>query len=57
MKFSTKLWKRSKKSFATTIPHIALLDIDEEKDYSVEWEYDKENKRWTIRLKEEGDAP
>ncbi len=52
MKFITKLWKRSKKSFATTIPHIVLLDIDEKKDHSVEWEYNKEINRWTISIKE-----
>ena len=52
MEFLTKLWKRSAKSFATTIPHIALLDIDESKSHEVIWEYDKRIKRWTIRIVE-----
>ena len=52
MKFVTKLWKRSKKSFATTIPHIAVLSIDENKKYDVEWEYDEKLKKWTISFKE-----
>ncbi|MFT4343834.1 MAG: hypothetical protein ACMXYE_03735 [Candidatus Woesearchaeota archaeon] len=52
MKFKTKLWKRSEKSFASTIPHIALLSIDESKDYDVEWEYNEKLKKWTFELKE-----
>lgn len=56
MKFKTKLWKRSKKSFATTIPHIALLDIDETKDYDVEWEFNKELNKWTFSLKEKSNS-
>lgn len=54
MKFKTKLWKRSNKSFATTIPHVALLSMDEKKDYDVEWEYDSELKKWTISMQEKG---
>jgi hypothetical protein len=57
MKFNTKLWKRSKKSFATTIPHIALLSMDESKDYEVEWEFDDKLKKWTFSLKEIKGAP
>ena len=52
MKFLTKLWKRSKKSFATTIPHVALLNLDENKQYNVEWEFNSKINEWTIRLKE-----
>ena len=52
MKFTTKLWKRSQKSYATTIPHVVLLTIDEQKDYEVEWEFDKVINAWTIRLRE-----
>ncbi|MBU2617867.1 MAG: hypothetical protein KKI07_04240 [Euryarchaeota archaeon] len=41
MRFRTKLWKRGKMSFATTIPHIVLLNLDpESKKYKVIWEYD-----------------
>lgn len=53
MKFPTKLWKRSKKSFATTIPHIALLDIDENKSHNVVWEYDKNLGKWTVEIVQE----
>ncbi len=55
MKFLTKLWKRSKKSFATTIPHIALLHIDEDKKYKVVWEFDKKTGRWTVEFVEDED--
>ncbi len=51
MKFKTKLWKRSQKSFATTIPHVALLDVDETMPHEVEWEYNKELGKWTISFK------
>ena len=44
MKFNTKLWKRSKKSWATTIPHIALLDIDENKDSPTDASNDENEK-------------
>ena len=52
MKFLTKLWKRSQKSFATTIPHVALLSIDETKSYTVEWEFHEEIKQWMIKFVE-----
>jgi len=42
MKIKTKLWKKSLSSFATTIPQVALLPLDEDKRYDVIWEYDKE---------------
>ncbi len=53
MKFKTSLWKRSQKSFATTIPHVALLGIDENKKYKVVWEFDEEKKKWTASFEEE----
>lgn len=52
MKFLTRLWKRSEKSFASTIPHIALLDMDESKKYDVVWEFNKKINKWTFELKE-----
>jgi len=52
MKFKTKLWKRSKKSYATTIPHIVLLAMDESKDHDVVWEFNKKLNKWTMELKE-----
>ncbi len=50
MKFKTKLWKRSEKSFASTIPHIALLTMDEEQDHEVVWEYNEKIGKWTFDL-------
>ena len=55
MKFPTKLWRRSQKSYATTIPHVVLLGMDEEKDYAVVWEYNEKLKKWTAELKQKGD--
>jgi len=52
MKIKTKLWKRSPSSFATTIPRVALLPLDEDKRYDVIWEYDKETDSWKVRFKE-----
>lgn len=52
MKFNTKLWKRSKKSFATTIPHVVLFKIDENKKYNIEWEFNSKVNEWVMRLKE-----
>ena len=52
MKFKTKLWKRSAQSFATTIPHIALLSMDEKSNYEVVWEYSESVRRWTFSLRE-----
>ncbi|NQU79581.1 hypothetical protein HQ545_07465 [Candidatus Woesearchaeota archaeon] len=52
MRFNTKLWKRSQKSFATTIPHVALFQLDESKKHEVVWEYNSEIGKWTISFKE-----
>ncbi|MBU2617727.1 MAG: hypothetical protein KKI07_03520 [Euryarchaeota archaeon] len=53
MKFRTKLWKRGRMSFATTVPHIVLLNLDpRKKDYNVIWEYDEKINKWTITLEE-----
>ena len=52
MKFLTKLWKRSQKSFATTIPHVALFQLDDSKRHEVVWEYNSEIGKWTIDFKE-----
>ena len=52
MKFKTKLWKRSEKSFASTVPHIALLGMDENKRYDVFWEFNDSIQQWTFRLAE-----
>ena len=56
MKFRTKLWKRSKKSYATTIPHIVLLSMNESKDHDVVWEFDSKIQKWTMSLKEKSNS-
>ena len=48
MKYNTKLWKRSNKSFATTIPHPVLFKIDESKDYEVIWDFDPVSQKWSL---------
>ena len=50
-RFLTSLWKRSQRSYATTIPHAVLLYINEEKKYEMEWEFDKKLQRWIIIVK------
>ena len=51
MRFKTKLWRRGKMSFATTIPHIVLLNLDpESKKYRVVWEYDEKIGKWTVSM-------
>jgi hypothetical protein len=57
MKFKTKLWKRSEKSFATTIPHIVLLSMDESKKQDVIWEYDPKLGKWTLEVKQSKSQP
>ncbi|MBW3015442.1 hypothetical protein KY330_03405 [Candidatus Woesearchaeota archaeon] len=52
MKFFTKLWKRSQKSFATTIPHVVLFKLDESKEHEVVWEFDSNSGKWTVDFKE-----
>lgn len=52
MKFSTKLWQRSPKSFATTIPQVALFQLDLSKKYSVIWDFDQKNEKWTVSFSE-----
>jgi hypothetical protein len=48
MRFDTKLWRRSEKSFATTIPQAILFLLDPDKKYNVEWTYDLKNKIWAV---------
>ncbi len=53
MRFKTKLWKRGKMSFATTIPHIVLLNLDPGSNkYRVVWEYDEKIGKWTVSMEE-----
>lgn len=49
---NTSLWKRSQRSYATTIPHAVILHIDEEKLYKVEWEYDTISQKWMLNILE-----
>ncbi|MDI6903741.1 MAG: hypothetical protein QMC77_08400 [Methanocellales archaeon] len=40
-------------SFATTVPHIVLLNLDpEEKYYRVIWEFDEKIDKWVMSLEE-----
>ncbi len=52
MKFQTKLWKRSAKSYATTIPHALLFLINDEKRYNVVWNYEEKLEKWSVEFKE-----
>lgn len=51
-KIYTLLWKRSQKSYGTTLPHPVIMYLDEIKNHEVEWEYDPKISKWTIKLKE-----
>lgn len=40
-------------SFATTTPHIVLLNLDlESKDYRVVWEFNEKIGKWTVGFEE-----
>jgi hypothetical protein len=53
MIIETTLWKRSQRSYATTIPHIALLNLDvENMKYKVIWEFNERAGKWTLSFKE-----
>ena len=52
MKFQTKLWKRSAKSYATTIPHALLFLIEEGKRYNVLWQYEANLAKWSVEFVE-----
>jgi len=51
-RFLTSLWKRSQRSFATTVPHPVILQIDESKENSLEWKFNPKMQKWTVALKE-----
>ena len=53
VKFRTKLWKRGKMSFATTIPHIVHLNLDSEyRKYNVIWGFNEKIGKRTVRFEE-----
>jgi hypothetical protein len=53
MNLETKLWPRSQRSYATTIPHLALLNLDLEKHkYKVIWQWNEKIGKWTIEFEE-----
>ncbi|MEE9152265.1 MAG: hypothetical protein V3U20_10610 [Thermoplasmata archaeon] len=53
MDIETTLWKRSQRSYATTIPHLTLLNLDiENKKYKVIWQYDDKIEKWTVSFEE-----
>ena len=51
-RFLTILWKRSQRSYATTIPHAVLLHMDEDKEHELEWEFDRKLQKWVVAVKE-----
>lgn len=53
MRFKTKLWRRGNISFASTIPHIVLLNLDvENKQHNVIWEFNEKIGKWTVSFEE-----
>jgi hypothetical protein len=48
----TKLWKRSQRAYATTIPHSLLLTINERKEHQIEWAYDEKAQAWRVQISE-----
>ena len=48
MKFNTRLWRRSEKSFATTIPQAILFMINPTKKYEVIWTYTPNSQKWSV---------
>ena len=49
MRFYTKLWKRTEKSYATTIPNIVLLSL-KNKEITLNWTFHHKNKTFTASL-------
>lgn len=49
---STELWKRSQRSYGTTLPHPVILYIDEDKENQIIWTFDKSLKKWSAEAKE-----
>jgi hypothetical protein len=53
MNFETTLWKRSQRSYAITIPHFALLNLDvKNQRYKVIWEFNERVGKWTVSFEE-----
>jgi hypothetical protein len=53
MDFETTLWKRSQRSYATTIPHISLLNLDmKNKKYKVIWNFNERAGKWRLNFEE-----
>lgn len=52
LRFYTLLWKRSQRSYATTIPYPVLVHIDEDKDHDIEWRFDVKMNKWFVEIKE-----
>ncbi len=52
MDYKTKLWKRSERSWATTITHQLLYNLDMEKKYNVIWQYADKIGKWTVSFEE-----
>ncbi|MFC4437464.1 MULTISPECIES: hypothetical protein [Natrialbaceae] len=54
MKFTTKLWKRSQNSYASTVPReiLAIKDVPVESDIEVEWSINPENGKVQVEFTE-----
>jgi hypothetical protein len=48
IEITTKLWKRSKESWGTTIPKVVLQGLDLDKNYKVKWDFDRSKGKWFI---------
>lgn len=59
MKFSTKLWRRSQNSYATTVPRevLAIKDVpvDADDGVDVEWSINPETGRVEVEFREVDD--
>jgi hypothetical protein len=52
IEITTKLWKRSKESWGTTIPKVVLQGLDLDKKYKVKWEFDRAKAKWFVGFEE-----
>jgi hypothetical protein len=53
MNLETLLWKRSERSYATTVPHQLLFNLEvPEKSYKVIWKFNERLGKWAIDFEE-----
>ena len=51
MEFSTKLYRRGKASFQTTIPHAVLGQVDVAQKVLVIWHWSRRERKWCVEFK------